>query len=109
MKVVGESVIIEKRINDKDVYFLRVREYNREGVYTDAELYCRLTNTAKEQLRIIEINLPIVCEEGILKEIPINIKDSFYAVDNYLKGEEKYPKATIVISNIEIGTIEKND
>lgn len=100
MKTIGEAVLIEKRINEKDVYFIRVREYNRDGIFTDAELYCRLTNNAKEQLGILRNTIEI--EGKYPSEIQINIQDSFYTVDKYFKGEEQYTKPTLVIKEIEI-------
>lgn len=100
MKTTGEITLIEK-LGEKSMYFLRIREYNREGNFNQAELYCRLTNTAKEQLNTLKEFL--VFSEGEQLEIPIKIKDSFYAVDNYYKGEVKYTKPTLVICDLELG------
>ena len=100
MKTIGETSLIEKKINDKELFFLKVREYNRDGSYKDAEICCKLTNNAKEQLKVIK---EFALDES--DETPINIKDSFYAVDNYYKGEEKYTKAVLVICDIELGNV----
>ena len=56
-------------------------------------MFCRLTQKAKEQLKICDFK---ECE------IPIEIKDSFYSVDIYYKDEEKYTKPTLVLADIEI-------
>ena len=98
MKLIGETTISEKYEKDKTMYFLKVREYNRDGSYNEAEVFCRLTKMAQEQYNLIKTNIDLY--EG-QNEIPINIKDSFYTVDKYYKGEDKYTKATIVLKEIE--------
>ena len=93
MKVIGETSILEKKINGKTIHYLKVREYDRNGKFNEAEIFCRLTKKAQEQLNICN------CLE---QETPIEIKDSFYTVDKYYKGEQQYTKATLVIADIEI-------
>ena len=90
MKITGKAIISKKQINDKELYFLKIREYNRIGEYKEAELNCRLTNKVKELVNAIE------------NDLEIEIKDSFYLIDNYYKGEEKYTKPILVLSEIEI-------
>lgn len=94
MKITGETILIEKEINGKLMHYLKVREYDRDGKFCEAELFCRLTKKAQEQLRISEYI------SGM--EVPIDIKDSFFAVDRYFKGDEKYTKPTLVIADLEI-------
>lgn len=98
MKLIGETIIKERNENGKTLYFLKVREYDRDGKYEEAEIFSRLTRNAQEQYNIIKENTNL-CEEQ--DEIPINIKDSFYTVDKYYKGEQQYTKATIVLKEIE--------
>lgn len=93
MKTIGNAILIEKDIKGKKNHYLRIREYNRNGEYVEAIMFCRLTQKAKEQLKICDFK---ECE------IPIEIKDSFYSVDIYYKDEEKYTKPTLVLSDIEI-------
>lgn len=93
MKTTGNTILIEKDIKGKKNYYLKIREYNRSGEFAEADIFCRLTQKAKEQIKICDF------EEC---EIPIEIKDSFYSVDIYYKDEEKYTKPTLVLSDIEI-------
>lgn len=99
MKIVGETSVIEKKINGKILNYLKIREYSRDGKCNEAELFCKLTKKAQEQLNICE------CLEC---EIPIEIKDGFFAVDRYFKGEEQYTKPTLIISDLEIRVSEKD-
>jgi hypothetical protein len=39
---------------------------------------------------------------GEFKDLAIEIKDSFYSIDKYRKGEQVYTKPTLVLKDIEI-------
>ena len=90
MKTIGNAILNSRSINGKRIYYLTIREYNRDGEFEETELYCRLTKKMQE----------LVGEETT--NLGIDIVDSFYSVDNYYKGEEKYTKPTLVLSEIEI-------
>ena len=92
MKIIGNAILNSRSINNKEIYYLTIREYNRDGEFEETELYCRLTKKMQELVKSL----------GNYNDLAIDIKDSFYSVDNYYKGEEKYTKPTLVLSEIEI-------
>lgn len=92
MKTIGNAILNSKSVNGKNIYTLKVREYNRDGEFEETELYCRLTKKMQE----------LINSQGSFSNLAIEIKDSFYSVDNYYKGEERYTKPTLVLSEIEI-------
>ena len=90
MKTIGNAILNSKNVNGRQIYYITIREYRRDGEFEETELYCRLTKKMQE----------LVGKE--IKDLPIEIIDSFYSVDNYYKGEVRYTKPTLVLSEIEI-------
>lgn len=76
----------------KKVFNLVVKEFDRDGNSKEAKIFCRLTKEVEE----------FVESEMLLDRIDIEIKDSFYSVDTYRKGEEVYRKLTLVITDLGI-------
>ena len=75
------------------MFYLTVREYERDGTYQDAELFCRLTKKMHDY--VVER-----LDEAV--NVEIDIKDSFYTVDRYYKGEQEYTKPTLILKDFEI-------
>lgn len=93
MKIVGNAIIEKKIVNERQMYYLKVREYNRDGEFEEADLYCRLTKKVHDYLSEILDNA---------SDVQINIKESFFTVDKYYKGEQEFTKPTIVLADVEI-------
>lgn len=89
MKVIESAILSSRIVNGKEIHYLKIREYNRDGQYEEAELFCRLTKKVADM--VADTN-----------DININIIDSFYTVDKYYKGEVEYRKPTLVLKEIEI-------
>ena len=89
MKAVENAVLCSKNINGKNLYYIKIREYSRDGQCEEAELFCRVTRDIAERVKD-------------LQDLKINILDSFYAVDRYFKGEVEYKKPVLVLKDIEI-------
>lgn len=97
MKILGK-VTLEKEYKEskngeqKKLFNLVVKEFDRDGNSKEAKLFCRLTKEVEE----------FVESEIFLDRIDIDIKDSFFSVDTYRKGEEIYHKLTLVITDLGI-------
>lgn len=93
MKIVGNAILNKKRINEKELYYLKIREYDRDGNFEETEMFCRLTSKMQELVGF---------ELENLANVQIDIKDSFFTIDKYRKGEQVYTKPTLVLKDIEI-------
>ena len=93
MKITGNAILNSKNVNGRNIYYLKIREYEKNGDYKETELYCRLTKKVQELVETVIKNCG---------DLEIEIKESFYSVDNYYKGEQIYTKPTLVISELEI-------
>lgn len=89
MKAIEKAILSSKNINGRDLYYLKIREYSRDGQCEEAELFCRVTRDVAERVKDMQ-------------DVAINILDSFYAVDRYFKGEEEFKKPVLVLKEIEI-------
>ena len=92
MKTIGNAILNKKEINGKEKFYIKVREYRRDGSFDEAELFCRMTNKMRDFIGDILENAT---------DLPIEIKESFYTVDYYYKGEQKYAKPTLVLEEFE--------
>lgn len=81
-----------KNGGNKKVFNLVVKDFDHDGNLKEAKIFCRLT---KEMEEFVE-------SEMLLDRINIEIKDSFYSVDTYRKGEKVYHKLTLVITDLVI-------
>lgn len=92
MKIVGNAILNKKEINGKQLYYLKIREYDRTGEYEETEMFCRLTSKMQELVESVE---PFT-------DLQIEVKESFFTIDKYRKGEQVYTKPTLVLKDIEI-------
>ena len=92
MKTIGNVLLNKNKVNGKELYYVKIREYNRDGDYEETEMFCRLTKKMQD----------LVNSLGEFKDLAIEIKDSFYSIDKYRKGEQVFTKPTLVLKDIEI-------
>lgn len=93
MVVIGNAILIKKKVNEKELHYLKIREYSRDGNFEETELFCRLTNKVQQLVGEYLDNT---------NDLQIDIKDSFFTIDKYRKGEQVYTKPTLVLKDIEI-------